>query len=60
MKLHERANFWPWACGLITTAAMTLGLAADGTADTVAAILLVVPSVVVIRRLIAPAGRRGA
>lgn len=51
MKLHERDNFWPWACGLITTAAMTLGLMADGIADTIAAILLVVPSVVVCRKL---------
>jgi hypothetical protein len=60
MKLHERANFWPWACGLITTAAMTLGLAADDIADTIAAILLVVPAIVVFRRLVASRDRHGA
>jgi len=60
MKLHERANFWPWVCGLIITAAMTLGLMADGIADTIAAMLLVVPSAVVIRRLVATRNRQGA
>lgn len=60
MKLHERANFWPWVCGLIITAAMTLGLMADGIADTLAAMLLVVPVVVVFRRLVTSRGRHGA
>ena len=60
MKVHERANFWPWACGLITTAAMILGLMADGIADTLAAILLVVPSVVVCRKLFPSRDRHGA
>ncbi|MCC6143005.1 MAG: hypothetical protein IT368_04260 [Candidatus Hydrogenedentes bacterium] len=51
MKLHQHDNFWPWACALITTAAMTLGLMADGIADTVAAILLCVPVAVVFRKM---------
>ena len=60
MKLRERSNFWPWTCGLITTAAMTLGLAADGLADTIAAILLVVPAIVVFRKLFPARDRQGA
>ena len=52
MKLHQRPDFWPWVCGLLTCVAMTLGLAADGVADVIAALLLCVPPVVVIRGLI--------
>ncbi|MBL7646073.1 MAG: hypothetical protein JNK74_07795 [Candidatus Hydrogenedentes bacterium] len=52
MNLHERPNFWPWICGLATLIAMTLGLAADGPADGIAALLLCVPPVVVIRGLL--------
>ncbi len=51
MKLYDRPDFWPWTCGLITTLAMTLGLAADGAADVIAALLLCVPPVVVLRGL---------
>lgn len=57
MKLHEHPNFWPWACGLATIAAMTLGLVADGVADTLAAFLLAIPTLVVFRKL-APARKR--
>ena len=59
MEMTRHVNFWPWTCGLTVTAAMTCGLAADGFADTLAAILLVVPSVVVTRHLIASNKRRG-
>jgi len=52
LKLYERLDFWPWTCGVVTCIAMTLGLAADGAADIVAALLLCVPPVVVIRGLL--------
>ena len=41
----------PWRCALLITVAMALGLLADGIADGVAAVLLLVPSVIVFRRL---------
>ena len=52
MKLYQRPDFWPWICGLVTCIAMALGLSADGPADSIAALLLCVPPVVVIRGLL--------
>ena len=50
-----KREYGPWLCAVVITAAITLGLLADGFADGVAAILLLVPSVLVFRHLLARA-----
>ncbi len=50
-----KRDYAPWVCAVVIVAAMTLGLLADGLADGVAAILLLVPSVLVFRHLLARA-----
>ncbi len=45
----------PWTCAVVIAFAITLGLLADGMADGIAAILLLVPSVLVFRHLLARA-----
>jgi hypothetical protein len=52
LNLHEHASFWPWTCALAITAAMSLGLMADGIVDTLAALLLCLPVVVVFRKML--------
>lgn len=51
----RKREYMPWVCAALILAAMTLGLLADGLADGIAAILLLVPSALVFRHILARA-----